>query len=92
VYDDIVFTVKNTEGEMVNIVIKVEDYVLEVLDEHGQIDHCTVLLDYIEDSFFYDPAQGYGLLLGDSFIRSYYMIHDNEWVDGRGRLGFGHRE
>ena len=91
-YDDIVFIANNIDGQDIEIWIKVEDYVLEVFNESGLIDHCTVFLASVEDDTFYDPWFGYGILLGDSFIRSYYLIHDNEWVNGVGRLGFGHKK
>ena len=81
-YDDLVFEVKTTHGETAELRIKVEDYVLEVFDDDGNIDHCAVFIDYLDDSEFYDPKYGYGILLGDSFVRSYYLIHDKDKSEG----------
>lgn len=67
-YDDLVFVAKNTEGHDIEIRIKVEDYVFEIMGEDGMIDHCAVLIAPVDDKTFYDPRFGYGILLGDAFI------------------------
>jgi len=80
VYDDIKFHVTDIKGNQVELVVKVEDYVMEVLNEDKSIDHCAVLMDWIDDYDLYHSNSGKGIYLGDSFIRSFYMIHNNERV------------
>lgn len=88
VYKNLKYEVVNTDGESVWLEVQVEDYVVEVFSENNPTtpEFCYSLISYDE--------YGTEIMLGDTALRGYYLIHDNDKVDVNGnmvgKLGFGH--